>query len=149
MGVTNLATTYPINLIDFNKVKTGKFTAGRIVKNLREVDKVDDLLKTYIEKVDRDQASLRVDIRESERRVEKHTLESEKRMNERLDRIEAMINAQSDKIENVKETVNQKMGENKKFMWGITITIILSIIASIGVIIATYYSTISLLQNMI
>ena len=67
----------------------------------------------------------------------------------RLDRIEKMIEDQNNKLDSIRNTVNDKMDENKRFMWGIVITILLSIIASIGVIVATYMQTISLLQNML
>ena len=110
---------------------------------------MDDLLKTYIKKVDRDQSDLREDIRESEKRTERRISEMENRMDSRLERIERMIEKQGDDIHIVEQNVNDKMRENKNFMWGIVITILLSIVASIGVIVATYFSTISLLKDMI
>lgn len=148
MNITSSANVFPINMLNFEDAKKNR-TNMRQVHNLKGGEGVDDLLKTYIEKVDRDQASLREDIRESERRTEKRTLESEKRMNERLDRIEVLIHEQGDKIEGIKKDVKDGLDGNRNFMWGIAITIILSIITSIAAIIATYYSTISLLQNML
>lgn len=137
-------TLHNIAPIDFNyhKSKTK-------VHNFSEVKKMDDLLKAYIEKVDRDQDSLRQDIRESERRLERYVSESEDRMDKRFERLEKMLENQNNKLNEVQENVDGKLEENKRFMWGIIITILLSIIASIGVIVATYMSTISLLQNML
>lgn len=120
-----------------------------VVVSLKEGNGMDEFLKTYIEKVDRDQDALREDIRESERRTEKRIEDSERRMDMRLDRIEKMIEDQNNKLDGIRNTVNDKMAENKRFMWGIVITILLSIITSIGVIVATYMQTISLLQNML
>ena len=114
-----------------------------------EAAKMDDLLQKYIEKVDRDQSDLKADLRESEKRVQKIVDDSERRMDDRLNRIENMINEQNKKIEDFGDKVSSGLRENKNFMWGITISLILSIIASIGVIIATYQATISLIQNMI
>jgi len=110
---------------------------------------MDDLIQKYIDKVDRDQSDLREDIRESEKRIHEDSRELEKRMDSRLDRIEEMIEKQNESINNLGEKVSSGLRENKNFMWGITATIVLSIIASVGVIVATYQSTISLLQNMI
>lgn len=43
----------------------------RKITRMEEGKNMDDLLKSYIEKVDRDQSELREDVRESERRTEK------------------------------------------------------------------------------
>lgn len=110
-------------------------------------DKMDDnkLLELYINKVDKDQAELKLDLRDSEKRIESHISSVESRMDERLNRIEDMINSQNDKI----DTVGEKLNENKKFMWGITFTIILSILGSIGTIIAIYLSTTSIISDLV
>ena len=89
-------------VISFEAEKQKRGYIGNKLYNMEENNIMDDLLKLYIEKVDRDQSDLRKDISESE-----------------------------------------------KFMWGIIITILLSIIGSIGVITATYFSTISLLKDML
>lgn len=70
-------------------------------------------------------------------------------MDKRFKRLEKMLENQNNKLNEVQENIDGKLEENKRFMWGIIITILLSIIASIGVMVATYMSTISLLQNML
>lgn len=92
------------------------------------------ILEIYIEKVDKDQASLKEDIRESERRTEKRIQDSEKRMDKRLDKIEEMINSQNEKVENLGEkiadldgTVRDRLEEHKRFLWGIAFSVILGI----------------------
>lgn len=135
-------------VIDFGGRKPMSKSDGSKIYKMGE-NNMDDLLKTYIEKVDRDQSDLREDIRENERRTEKRISETENRMDSRLERIEKMIASQTEKIDSIKDDVNNKMEENKKFMWGIVVSILLSIVASIGVIIATYFSTISLLKDML
>lgn len=101
-------------------------------------DDMDDLLKSYIEKVDRDQSELKIDMREREERTEKRISESEGRMDARLDRIEKMIISQNenfdkidDKISKVNEEVSNKLDDYRKFMWGIAISIFLAIAAMI------------------
>lgn len=117
--------------------------------NFSGVKKMNDLLKAYIENTNRDWDSLRQDIRESEPRLEWHASESEDWMDKRFKRLEKMLENQNNKLNEVQENIDGKLEENKRFMWGIIITILLSIIASIGVMVATYMSTISLLQNML
>lgn len=135
----------PIDGYKQNKIE--KSTNTRHIYNMNEIkegDKVDDLLKTYIEKVDRDQASLRDDIRESERRTEKHIQDSEKRMDKRLDKIEGMIVSQNEKIEKLSEkiteldgTVRDRLEEHKCFLCGIAFSVIIGIAAMvIAVIVA-------------
>lgn len=141
------------NIVLFNEKteKDGIVGGGKVLyeSGKERSDDMDDYLKAYIEKVDRDQSDLKHDFRESEKRLENHINKSEERMDAQLGRIEELIKEQGHKVDDLKETIDAKIGENKKFMWGITITIILSIIASIGVIISTYLSTISLIKSMI
>lgn len=129
------------------------------VKGVAKMDQ-DKILEIYISKVDKDQSELKKDIREREERTERHIRESEDRMDRRLQEIEALIEIQNnnlndivelqnDKMDYIKEKVETGLKENKNFMWGIVITILLSIIATIGVIVSTYFSTISLLKDMI
>lgn len=154
----------PENLINSRNKNSGNNTVYKVKNNNQEIvgggevlyvagqersDDMDDYLKTYIEKVDRDQSDLKQDFRESEKRLENHINKSEERMDAQLSRIEELIKEQGHKVDDLKETINTKIGENRRFMWGITVTIILSIIASIGVIISTYLSTISLIKSMI
>lgn len=105
---------------------------------------MDDLLKTYIEKVDRDQNALREDIRESERRTERNIKTSENRMDKRLDKIEEMIISQNEKIEKLGEkitdldgTVRDKLEDHKRFLWGIVFSVIIGIASMVIAVIAT------------
>ena len=147
-------------VISFEAEKQKRGYIGNKLYNMEENNILDDLLKLYIEKVDRDQSDLRKDISESEKRTEIKISEIEKRMDARVERIEQLINSQNEKMSSMKDNIDNKMSsmkdsvenglhENKKFMWGIIITILLSIIGSIGVITATYFSTISLLKDML
>lgn len=136
-------------VISFEAEKQKRGYIGNKLYNMEENNIMDDLLKLYIEKVDRDQSDLRKDISESEKRTEIKISEIEKRMDARVERIEQLINSQNDKMSSMKDSVENGLHENKKFMWGIIITILLSIIGSIGVITATYFSTISLLKDML
>ena len=56
-----------IPISDRRNLSLGK----RKITRMEEGKNMDDLLKSYIEKVDRDQSELREDVRESERRTEK------------------------------------------------------------------------------
>jgi len=103
-------------------------------------DNMDDdkILEMYIKKVDQDQAELKQDIRESEKRLENHIIASEKRMDEKIDRIENLIVSQNekfekfdDKISQVSKEVSNKLGDHKKFLWGITISIFLAVAAMV------------------
>lgn len=60
----------------------------RKITRMEEGKNMDDLLKSYIEKVDRDQSELREDVRESERRTEKKISEFEYKIDNRLNKIE-------------------------------------------------------------
>lgn len=141
-------------VLDFRTMKENSLSRSKnstvyCKRNEGRNSTMDDLLKTYIEKVDRDQNALRQDIRESEKRVNQSVEAYEARMDQRLDRIEGLITEQNKKLDDIKDEVNRKMDDNRKFMWGIVITIILSIVASIGVIISTYQSTIGLIEQFI
>lgn len=142
------ADAMPGNLItawEFRQKREGmEELAGRSrVSNVYEAphiggDDMDDLLKSYIEKVDRDQSDLKTDMREREERTEKRISESEDRMDARLDRIEKMIISQNekfdkidDKISKVNEEVSNRLDDYRKFMWGIAISIFLAIAAMI------------------
>lgn len=110
----------------------------------KEEEGVDDLLKAYIEKVDRDQDSLREDIREFERRTEKRIQDSEDRMDKRLDKIEELISSQNEKFDKIgekiidlDETVRDRLEDHKRFLWGIALSVIIGIAGMvIAVIIA-------------
>ena len=109
----------------------------------------DEYLKMFIEKMNADNLDMKEDFRNGQRNIEDKIRETEQRQEKRIEKIERMIEGQSNKLDEVQKSVNDKLDENKRFMWGIVITILLSIVASIGVIVATYLSTISLLQNML
>ncbi len=102
-------------------------------KTLSEVGIMDNntLLEKYIEKMDRDQSDLRRDIQISEERTSKKLSETEQRMDERLNRIEDMFLNQSDKISSLYNHVTKEFRDNRKFMWGITISIIALVVAAI------------------
>lgn len=103
-------------------------------RNKRDVTSAMDnnkLLEKYIEKMDRDQSDLRRDIQMSEDRTNKRLSEIEQRMDNRLNRIEDMISGQNDKINNLHRHITQELRDNRKFMWGITISIVALIITVI------------------
>ena len=72
-----------------------------------------DILKTFIEKVDRDQSDLKIDIRESEKRTSDKINKMEERMDARLNRIEDAIaksvESTDEKMDDLKKTVDSKM----------------------------------------
>lgn len=93
-----------------------------------------DILKSYIDKMDRDQYELKQDIREREDRINKNISESEHRMDERLDRIENMIREQnseySNKVDYLSNKFEQSMKEiksDKKQMIAIVIATVISV----------------------
>lgn len=109
-----------------------------VEKYNKDGESMDDLLQKYIEKVDRDQSDLRVDIRESEKRNQKRFEESDKRIEERMIRIADMIQQQNQKIDkidekmdNISKEVSTGLNEYRKFMWGIAFSIFLAIAAMI------------------
>lgn len=141
---------YEGNVILIDGYKQGRMenlSDTRHIYNMNEIkegEKVDDLLKAYIEKVDRDQDSLREDIRESERRTEKRIQDSENRMDKRLDKIEELISSQNEKFDKIgekiidlDETVRDRLEDHKRFLWGIALSVIIGIAGMvIAVIIA-------------
>ncbi len=107
----------------------------------REGDVVDNnqILEKYIDKVDRDQAALREDIRESERRTSERVAVIEERMDARLNRIEDMLQKNSDSYnadyKSLITQINSSGNENRKFMWGIAITILVACVATVVAVI--------------
>ena len=112
-------------------------------------ENVDELLKSYIEKVDRDQDALRTDIRESEKRVDKTIEQYESRMDNRLDRIEKMINEQNKKFDELKEKVSEKLEDDKKYRHTNNIAIVIGVVTTVLAMIGIYYATISSITNII
>lgn len=129
----------------YSSEKTGK----RSVFRMKEGKDMDELLKAYIEKVDRDQSELREDIRESERRTEKRIEDSERRMDARLDKIEKLINIQNDKIDELKQSVNEKLEDDKKYRHTNNIAIVIGVITTVIAMVGIYYATISTITDIL
>jgi predicted nucleic acid-binding Zn-ribbon protein len=119
-----------------------------------------NLLEKYIEKVDRDQSDLRADIRASEERTSKNITEVQQRMDNRLNRIEDLISKQNDsfetkfnKLENKIDTkidlLEGKIDGNKKFMWGIVVTIVVSCVATAISVASMNNSLVQIVQNLV
>ena len=121
---------------------------GKVIR-MEEGKDMDELLKAYIEKVDRDQSELREDIRESEKRTEKRIEDSEQRMNMRLDKIEEMINKQNDKIDELKQSVNNKLEDDKKYRHTNNIAIVIGVISTVIAMIGIYYATVSTITDIL
>ena len=127
MSTLETSSAYPLNQAIIDKIKedtknysndSSTFPTVQIIaKNIskREETKMNenDILKAYIEKVDRDQSDLRADIRESERRTSEKMDKIEERMDQRLNRIEDMIQKSTkdtaDSIEKLNEKVESKL----------------------------------------
>jgi len=114
----------------------------RKITRMEEGKNMDDLLKSYIEKVDRDQSELREDVRESERRTEKKISEFEYK-------IEQILNSQNDKIDDLKQTVNDKMEEEKKYRHSNNIAIVIGVVSTVVAMIGIYYATISTITSIL
>lgn len=146
---------YEGNVIPIDGYKQGRMenlSDTRHIYNMNEIkegEKVDDLLKTYIEKVDRDQVSLREDIRESERRTEKRIHDYEERMENRFDRIEKLIRDQNEDIKNLKDEVNNRLQEDQKYRHTNNIAIIIGVIATVLSMVGIYYATVSSITDII
>lgn len=119
-----------------------------------------NLLEKYIEKVDRDQSDLRSDIRASEERTSKNLSEVQQRMDVRLNRIEDLLIKQNqsfevkfDKLENKIDTkvnnLETKMDDNRKFMWGIVVTIIVSCVATAISVASMNNSLVQIVENLV
>ena len=120
----------------------------RKITRMEEGKNMDDLLKSYIEKVDRDQSELREDVRESERRTEKKISEFDK-IDNRLNKIEQILNSQNDKIDDLKQTVNGKMEEEKKYRHSNNIAIVIGVVSTVVAMIGIYYATISTITSIL
>lgn len=100
----------------------------------------DQMLEKYIDKVDREQTTLRQDIRISERNTSERISTIEERMDTRLNRIEDMIrennNSYNADYKSLITQINTYSNDNRKFLWGITITILVSCVATVVAVIA-------------
>ena len=90
-----------------------------------------ELLKAYMEKVDRDQSDLRSDIRESERRTSANIDNIERRMDERLNRIEDMISNSINKNNEKIEALESKIDGKTRWVVGTCIATIVGIAAMV------------------
>ena len=111
--------------------------------NQNRDDEMDNnkILELYIAKVDKDQSELKQDIRESENRIFQKVSDSEERMNKRLDKIEDLtkFDKMDDKIVEVSQSVKNGLEDYRKFLWGITISILLAIAAMIITMVVTLH----------
>lgn len=138
-------------IVDFNEKRYDykrQVNYGEVFR-MKEGKNMDDLLKSYIEKVDRDQSALREDIRESERRTEKRIEDSEQRMDKRLDKIEQLISSQNNKIDELKQSVNDKLEDDKKYRHTNNIAIVIGVITTVIAMVGIYYATISTITGII
>ena len=94
-----------------------------------------ELLKAYIEKVDRDQSDLRSDIRESERRTSAKIDNIERRMDGRLNRIEDMISNSINKNNEKIEALESKIDGKACWVVGTCIATIIGIAAMVVTVI--------------
>lgn len=126
----------------YTPIEISSMASFGLAGRLEETMDNNDILKTYIDKIDRDQTALREDIRESERRTSGHIASVEEKMDARLNRIEDMIAKSNDrldlkmasiegKIESVDskidaklETFRGELREHKIFRASMTIAII-------------------------
>ena len=72
---------------DYCDNKSGLSKSQSVIQKVVKDQKMDDLLKTYIEKVDKDQMALREEMREREQRTEKRIDDSERRMEDKINKI--------------------------------------------------------------
>lgn len=143
-------------VIDFQNQFVKRDTGKRINQydinkgNQNRDDEMDNnkILELYIAKVDKDQSELKQDIRESENRIFQKVSDSEERMNKRLDKIEDLIKDQNtkfdkmdDKIVEVSQSVKNGLEDYRKFLWGITISILLAIATMIITMVVTIITT--------
>lgn len=118
------------------------------------------ILELYISKVDKDQAELKQDIRDSEKRVSEQMLESEKivdtrleliekRMDTRLEHIEGMISEQNKNIISLKNEMKDRLEEDKRCRYTNIITITLGVIVTVVAMIGIYYATASTITDIL
>ncbi len=107
------------------------------------------LLEIYMDKIDRDQRELRNDMRERESRITKQIAEAEKRENERMSRIEDLIKDQNTIINNLKDEVQSKLEDDKKYRHTNNIAIVSGVVATVLAMIGIYYATVSMITDII
>ena len=148
LGTPNLALLYNgmnnnVNEYDNNNVSIWK--SGDDHMN------ADDLLKSYMDKIDNDQRDLKAEMREREERMIKATVDSEARMDARLERIEKLIEKQNAdanekfiRMEDKFDGSVKDIKENKISIWGICIATILSVAGLAYAAIQVFQSFVSL-----
>lgn len=145
---------YSINYGEtFSKILENYFVVSSMdnspINQKDEVMNNDRLLEKYMDKIDRDQSTLKDDIKASESRMHEHTSESEKRMegavkrieenissseakmDARLNRIEDAVSKTNENFVNETEKIKTAVNENKKFMIGILISIVAIVLATV------------------
>ena len=128
-----------VNTYDISKEKK---ESGKDMEN-------DKILELYISKVDKDQAELKQDVRDSEKRFSDKVLESEIRMDNRLERIEGMINEQSKDVISLKDEIKNRMEEDKKYRHTNNIAIVIGVITTVIAMIGIYYATVSMVTDIL
>lgn len=96
-----------------------------------------DILKTYMQKIDKDQSDLRQDIRESERRTTERMRHIEERMDERLNRIEDLIAKTNDAVDKKFDKIVEDNKNTKNWVIGVCLTTIVGIAAMVIAVIVT------------
>lgn len=106
------------------------------VKRVNDMNE-NDILKTYMQKIDKDQSDLRQDIRESERRTTERMRHIEERMDERLNRIEDLIAKTNDAVDKKFDKIVEDNKNTKNWVIGVCLTTIVGIAAMVIAVIVT------------
>ena len=111
--------------------------------------KSDDMLRAYMDKVDKDQRELKSEMRERENRISLNIRESEQRMDARLDRIEKMICEQNENYDKKIETLSNKLDDSVVAIQSNKRQIIALIIATIISVAGVAIAAIQVVQGFI
>lgn len=98
-----------------------------------------DILEKYIEKVDRDQAELRNDIRESERRTAGSIAAIEGRMDKRIEKIESLLINHTVAIDAKISGLEDKTDSTNKWIMGVCLATIVGIATMVITVMVTLY----------
>ena len=138
---------------DTNSIAPKSISCMKYLQMDRENEEIsmDDnkLLEIYMDKIDRDQRELRNDMMERESRITKQIAEAEKRENERMSRIEDLIKDQNTIINNLKDEVQSKLEDDKKYRHTNNIAIVSGVVATVLAMIGIYYATVSMITDII
>lgn len=109
----------PTSTIDLSKLTSLYEGLGMLIEPLNGDKKSmneNELLKTYMDKVDQDQRDLKSEMREREARISDEIAKSEKRMDERMAHIEELLEHNiekiSDKVDNSSKEMMRKYDES-------------------------------------